>query len=821
MMDDQRYKEVILAALLHDIGKFYGRSATIKNDLREYGRDIDLSTPHPALSGLFISKLAAQIEEVGLDARAVKTLVEHHHEHHGFDKEFRVDGVDDPELRVLALLVSRADNYSSKEREEIEQEGFHSYFSSPLDSVFCRINLSGEDREIDLMQQKPAALSEAFLSGSPFPEKIHSLDKLKLERLVADFGQQVAALKAKDFNTLYIRLHDLLHKYCWAIPADVREKIKDVSLFDHLKTTSAIAACLYQYHSDLNGLINEQAIKSEQVNKFLLIGGDISGIQQYIYDISGIGAGAVAKKLRARSFKVSMMMEAASLLIINELGLPYSSILYCSGGRFYILAANTDSAKDNLAQIKSAIEEWMFKEFAGNLALNLAYVDFNASGFEDFGSVLKRLGNELEIAKRNKFSTQLRSVENHVLSYVFQEDGKQFLRKKSGEPEICRSCQKFPATLVEEQDGEERPSCKSCHDDRRLGEILPKARFISFALGSQNHVNTNKGIGEHNFNFFGHVDVKISSKSILEPTYIVYNINSDLESLPAAQLKDKPVVDRFIANYVPKDSNGEIWTFEEIADKAEGAKHLGILKADVDRLGLIFSAGLKGRSASISRLSGLSRMLDLFFTAYLPRVIKEEFESVYVVYSGGDDLLLICPWDKLFNLSRRLYDDFRRYTASNPDITLSAGLALSTKKTPVWHMADMAEQELERSKKKGRDRLSIFNTAVEWDKYSDIEDIGNTLCKAMKAKEVSSSFIYSLLQFCTHNGLAHNRHKNDALNRARLTYQIARHLEEKDAESLARKETRDLLKQLTQSVHSNRWNYMVVPISYALLKNRD
>ncbi len=809
MNNDRLYKEVLLASLLHDIGKFYGRSTTIKNDLREYGRDTGSDTPHPALSGLFVNKLAAQIEEAGLSAEIVKTLVEHHHEYYKFDNEFRVDSIEDPELRALALLVSRADNYSSKEREEIEQEGFQSYFSSPLDSVFCRVNLSGEDREIDLMQQKPAALSEAFLIDSPFPKKIRSLDKLKLERLVKDFGQQVAALKATNFNTLYIRLHDLLHKYCWAIPADIREKIKDVSLFDHLKTTSAIAACLYHYHAELNGLIDEQAIKDERESKFLLVGGDISGIQQYIYDISGIGAGAVAKKLRARSFKVSMMMEAASLLIISRLALPYTSILYCSGGRFYILAANTDSTKDDLAQIKSKIEEWMLKEFAGNLALNLAYVDFNASGFEDFGTVLKELGNGLEIAKRNKFSTQLKSVDNHVLSHIYQE--------QAGNLVICESCNKFPA--VENQDDEERFSCQSCRKDKLLGEKLPRARFISFALRGQANDDTFDE-KEHIFNFFDYVDVKISRNSILESAYIIYDINPGSESRLAARLKDKPVVDRFIANYVPKEQNGEVETFENIADKAEGAKYLGILKADVDRLGLIFSTGLR-ESASISRLSTLSRMLDLFFTGYLPRVIKKEFDSIYVVYSGGDDLLLIGPWDKLFSLSYRLYNDFRQYTARNPDITLSAGLALSTKKTPVWHMADMADRELERSKEEGRDRLSIFEVAVEWDKYDNIKHTGNTLYEAMKAKEVSGSFIYSLLQFCTHNRPAHNRHKNDALNRARLTYQIARHLEEKDQESSERKKIRDLLKGLTQSAQSNRWDYMVVPISYALLKNRD
>lgn len=742
-------------------------------------------------------------------------------------KKSFVLSVDDSALRVFALLVSRADNYSSKERDKNEQGGSRSYFSAPLDLVFCRVNLSDESRNAkskdgesrdtkskdgeNTVQYRPSVLSRTITEGKPFPEEVDELSKVQLERLVAEFGQKVAAIKTTDFNTLYLRILNLLHEYCWAIPADVTRKIRDVSLFDHLKTTSAIAACLYQYHAVQN-TFSEKAIKSEQENKFLLIGGDVSGIQQYIYDISGIGTGAVAKKLRARSFKVSMMMEAASLLITSKLALPYASILYCSGGRFYILAANTDSTIDNLAHIRNEIEKWMFKEFAGNLALNLAYVDFNASGFDDFGTVLKELGNELEIAKRNKFSTQLKSVNNHALSHIYQE--------RAGNLVICESCNKFPATVVEEQDGEERFSCASCHEDRLLGEKLPKARFISFALRGQTD-NETFDEKELTFNFFNYVDVKVSSNSTLESTFIIYDINPNAESQPVAQLEDKPVINRFVANYVPKEPSGEVKTFEKIADAAEGAKYLGILKADVDRLGLIFSTGLK-ESASISRLSTLSRMLDLFFTGYLPRVIKEEFSSVYIVYSGGDDLLLIGPWDKIFVLSRRLYVNFRDFTANNPGITLSAGLALSGKKTPVWHMADMAERELERSKEEGRDRLSIFEVAVEWDKYSDIEHTGNTLSEAMKAKDgVSGSFVYSLLQFCTHGRQAYNLHKNDALNRARLTYQIARHLKESDSESSERKKIRDLLSELTQSTHSDRWNYMVVPISYALLKNRN
>lgn len=91
MRNDQTYKEVLIASLLHDIGKFYGRSSTIKSDLHEYGRDVDSGTPHPAISGLFVDRLSEKINEVGLNVETVKTFVEHHHESDSFEKKFRVE----------------------------------------------------------------------------------------------------------------------------------------------------------------------------------------------------------------------------------------------------------------------------------------------------------------------------------------------------------------------------------------------------------------------------------------------------------------------------------------------------------------------------------------------------------------------------------------------------------------------------------------------------------------------------------------------------------------------------------------------------------
>ncbi len=73
-------------------------------------------------------------------------------------------------------------------------------------------------------------------------------------------------------------------------------------------------------------------------------------------------------------------------------------------------------------------------------------------------------------------------------------------------------------------------------------------------------------------------------------------------------------------------------TFAHIGTKAlrsenrkfYGIDALGVLKADVDNLGAIFSCGFQGSMFTLSRISSLSRILNNFFALYLPYALKYE-----------------------------------------------------------------------------------------------------------------------------------------------------------------------------------------------------
>jgi len=96
----------------------------------------------------------------------------------------------------------------------------------------------------------------------------------------------------------------------------------------------------------------------------VLIGGDISGVQNFIYTLSAKGA---AKTLRGRSFYLQLLNEAVLRYVLRELGLPTTNVIYSGGGHFYLLAP--PSAAQRLADIQQKIDRVLVKHHGTALYL--------------------------------------------------------------------------------------------------------------------------------------------------------------------------------------------------------------------------------------------------------------------------------------------------------------------------------------------------------------------------------------------------------------------------------------------------------------------
>jgi CRISPR-associated protein Csm1 len=121
--NQREYQTVIMAALLHDVGKMLQRGS--------FGA-LDTKGQHPEVSVTFLNAFREFFSRF-VDFELLKALVQRHHENpRAFKEELLCQGAPDA-CRPLCYLVSRADNYSSSERGE-RAESYQDFRATPMTS---------------------------------------------------------------------------------------------------------------------------------------------------------------------------------------------------------------------------------------------------------------------------------------------------------------------------------------------------------------------------------------------------------------------------------------------------------------------------------------------------------------------------------------------------------------------------------------------------------------------------------------------------------------------------------------------------------------
>lgn len=758
-MENQReYQTVVLASLLHDVGKLLQRGS--------FG-SLDIKGRHPQVSADFISAFSSLFSSVA-DMELLKTLVQHHHEHPDFPLSLRVDGISDPRIRSLASLVSLADNFSASERGR-RSEQWQDFKFTPLASVMQRVHIPDSpikwsDREPSLhFHARPLRCTKDPAFRDIFPDAFDKYAEGELNRLLQDFGSDFALWSKKalslDFDTFLCHLLHFLYKYAWYLPSNTQEEVPDISLFDHLRTTAAIAACLYLHHRESHSL-REEAIKAPDQTRFRLVAGDISGIQSYIFAIANIGAGGVARRLRSRSLFVQLVTEACACRILKEFNLPLTNILLSAGGNFHLLLPNNLTGETLLNKVNEEIDRWFLKKLNGEMALNLASVEFDGQEFgasseksegfrsEGFSGVLRRVNDRLERSKQRRFALVLEKQSQ------WQEPEFMINLDFKGE-EACQSCGKFPREDLVAR------LCRHCESDWNNGKDLPNRKAIAL------HSETDKG----------NIELPYGSASLLKsiPAKDDVYLTIKLNSTDLANLSQFAAQSKFVATHIPKVADeadrrrlaeqgkplnikeedipgvGEPVTFELLAAQASGRPYLGFLKMDADNMGAAMVFGLKREKSeagldTISRLATLSRQIEWFFAGWVQHLVSQQHKNCYIVFSGGDDLFLVGPWNEIIDLAQRINEDYCKYTG-NPQLTLSAGIAIAAASYPVSRAADDAKDAVDTSKKEGRDRITLLGHTLTWEEWKKVKEKWKELREKLVSEDISSSFLYSLLEY--------------------------------------------------------------------------
>lgn len=875
----REYQTLILASLLHDVGKLLHRA------------DDKYQGEHSLASSKFIEKICKKFLNPALyDINLIRLIVQHHHSKKQVtlqDPYFNYKSKKEKDkIWRLLTIVMRADSYSCAERDYGQQKKKDvALRKAPLDSIFSNINLdikSPESKNDCRYHLKP------FEPLTTFPVSLPALDEDEIKGLIKEFEDNIpASSHFKSFDDVLNVWLNILEKYTWAVPSDTRYETSDVSLYDHLRSTSAIAACLYKHH--INAIKESKRFKT--TNEFILVGGDFSGIQDYIFDITNRGSGGASKRLRARSFFISLFSEVTIHKILHALDLPIVCNLFSSGGKFLLLAPNNEGIKDILRSVKTEIEKEIHETYFNQFSFLMSWKDI--LGFKSqfkvycFFEIADEMFHRLETEKIKKSHNVLLDTKTGLWNTKAFKGTEMYEQYK--DTADCKICGKGPGTHEDKEKdeiGESVKCCFICYRDKVLGQELPKCNYIVFGKGSVSHDEEDKGEkivifhqrndGEDKKGDY-YVEL-LKNYRDNKDYYLIYDIGKTEEQVELSHLVP---IKKYYANYIPLDNNevptSKVLSFEEISrfsiwqkdEKRYGSDLLGVLKADVDNLGLIFSKGFENPKRAekgldnidrktVSRYLTMSRMLELFFSGWVREIMSEEykellineltiiegidrgclenylksdvinFENIYTVYSGGDDMALVGPWETMIIFTIFLNMQFRKYACNNKFITLSAGLTFVKPKYPIASAIKQAELLLEKSKEYGKDRITLFGTTVEWHKLPELINFFLFLNEKLidENSKIKSAFLYRLLEY---HRMALRYFEQNMIEGLKylsiLSYDIGRNIVEREKNGNIKKghEEQQVLQALINE-KPNRDSLMYnlkIPLFWALYRNRS
>ncbi len=612
--------------------------------------------------------------------------------------------------------------------------------------------------------------------------------------------------------------------YASAIPSATAGNTKpEVSLYDHSRTTAALATALWRYHVDddresireqLRAQWDRQRQHQELANqaweedKFLLVIGDFFSIQPFIFASGSETQKNAARLLRGRSAYVSLLTECAALKILDELGLPPTSQVINAAGKFLIVAPNRPQVREKMAALQAEFDQWFLQQTWGTSGIGIAWEPAACSDFLDrsrhqkgeapFKHLMDRLFERLEDAK----ACRLDLCGGKAPAPVF--DG--FLDRFDNEKGVCAIDGRSPASKPLPK-AEGKYVSPLALDQINTGKWLAHYDRLLITCGNIKHNTLSLDLFGYHVSFTGSEEASgrfgrlaasgelrrvwdyslpKSEEAILFNGYARRNINAyvpefgQLNEIEKSRYKGLEIPD---SPQAPKSfehlARDDQWPFKNDFDRWGGTEALMILKGDVDNLGRIFEKGLE--KPSFAKWASLSRQMNAYFSVFLPWLCREKFPSTYTVFAGGDDFFLIGPWRSTIKLAREMRKEFRRYVAENPGIHFSVGLLMTKPGIPVPQMGGMAEAALEHAKDHtGKNAVTLFGQTVSWDGFDQLWHVLEAIREKHDEFELSTGYLYRLqdLADMAENLRSETPKPENAIWRSWFSYRTYRMLEQ-------------------------------------------
>ncbi|MDO5774513.1 MAG: type III-A CRISPR-associated protein Cas10/Csm1 [Spirochaetales bacterium] len=340
MIDENITKEeIVIAAWLHDVGKFAQRaevqelySRQLEGRYCKTTKDGRFTHQHVVYTEGFLSRYKDVLPD-NVNFEHIKTLAASHHNPSSYydwiisQADCLSSGSD--RCNILGIAECENENQFDEEKEKLK------FYEKPMIHILSTLRLDGRSEP-----KKAFCKMSELAEDSVLPVENYKISKEEYKTLWSKFIKDFQKLQGLKYDEFLLSLNSLLERYLWCIPSATNSDA-DISLYQHAKTTAAFAAALYEYHKEEKSE-NELALKTDG-KKFLLINGDISGIQNYIFDLKTSSDNA--KLLRAKSFQLWALSEIISQYITKQFGVTYANIMTCRRKIYRSFAEYTKSKK--------------------------------------------------------------------------------------------------------------------------------------------------------------------------------------------------------------------------------------------------------------------------------------------------------------------------------------------------------------------------------------------------------------------------------------------------------------------------------------------
>ncbi|HRK00458.1 MAG TPA: type III-A CRISPR-associated protein Cas10/Csm1 [Ignavibacteria bacterium] len=692
-------KILILGSLFHDVGKFEQRCT----------ENPDRKT-HQVLGAKFVDDLKTEFTLLlDNDQSAFERMRDIILRHHNKDLSDE-----------LIKIVQTADHISAGERvdkesnEEMGEEWSHKYLSS----LFSKIKLLS-DNNGKLRYYKQVELTKGNYDAMiPLEKAQAELNRYSSRKYVVFFEDIQNVLQfynsIKDFDTIVNLILIVFEKYMWCIPDFTGSSETDISLYNHLKDVCGLSLAIFKSKKD------------ENLN---LVIGDLPGIQDYIF---GIVNKKPAKILRGRSINVQVLTRNFATKFLEALGLTEANLVMLAGGKFYILAQNNEDFKNNFDKAVESIETFLINEYNFDLQFNAAYDSFKYEELKNktksFGEVIEKATDTLNSNKHKLFKKQLNPVGSN--SFVLD---KKYIDSKGEESDNIK-CKVTDKPIEEGR----RDEFQDLPDDKyiQVDKVVKVEHEIGHQIVEDNLVIQFKEDSAE-------VEICQEFKEYCKnenrnEEAVKILVNPKIDTL----LKEKDNINLIkkmkffeVANYTSGDKN--VMSFEKMSEVPKGAKYLSLIKGDIDNLGMIMAYGLtddKQDLTGISRITTLSNHLKYYFSFFMNGFLKKidnegisvngkEFKSnSYVIFAGGDDLMLVCPQIKSLELLYEFNEKFNEFVCHNPEVHISYSITNFNHSTPIKIVAELSEENQKKAKESEK---AIQKIKSEKDEKTKCEDMIN------------------------------------------------------------------------------------------------